>query len=273
LPVQSGVTQFALDYKALNKLGAMMENGSVFRNKIGANWQIHLEEIILANKTVPCHSCGNLGQVGRTQMDELLHNIEHLVDNFNVGASGKGEKLYNWIRNKAINGGTPTSGQMDEVHQTLEVIRREGLNTNNVVDFGKSFPIGDKLYDIRKVGDKFHELKNKDFTVSGVTDDVDQMIDGYFKNIKSFDDFIWEAKFSKLQSKWTTIADAETQLKSKWKAVFEGAKKDAAFDALWNNTVFKGNSFSGLTKNQAKAVFENWVSTTDPAMFKFIKVQ
>ncbi len=167
----------------------------------------------------------------------------------------------------------PTPGQMDEVHQTLVVLRRDGFTTNNVIDFGKQFPIGNKLYDIRKVGDLYHELKNKSFTLGGAleTGDIDQVINGYIKNINNMSEFKWEAGFSKIKSVWSTTNDAKAALKTKWQNAFKANATDL-WDVVNQNTLLKTDL--GLTgSNNNAAGLNSLINDTSSKLYNFVTVQ
>lgn len=72
------------------------------------------------------------------------------------------------------------------------------------------------------------ELKNVDYTNTSLsTQTQDQLIDGYFKNINSLDDFQWIASFQKLKANgWTDQVTALANMKEKWKTVFLARKED-----------------------------------------------
>lgn len=105
------------------------------------------------------------------------------------------------------------------------------------------------------------------------SDDVDQFINGYLKNIKSIDDFEWKAGFDKLKGSWSSETNALAEIKKQWKTVFE-SKSDDIFNTIWDNQNLRNSIFdSGLTKTEAKQNFLEMVEDTDDVLFKFIKVE
>ena len=62
-------------------------------------------------------------------------------------------------------------------------------------------------------------------------------------------------------------------MKGQWKSVFQ-SKADEIFEVIWDNQSLKNSLFdSGLTKAEAKLDFIDMVSSTDDALFKFIKME
>lgn len=251
----------------------MIADGSSFRNKVGSNWEQVLDDIISKAKDSPCSSCGGTGRVGRTEMGAYLDDVDHFIKNFEITSGSKGETFYNWMRGTT----NPNPGQLDELHQTLSDFAKRNIKEADVVGIGKQFPNGTKKYDLRRIGDKYTEYKNKDFVSSPLSangSDVDQLINGYIKNISKIDDLEWKAGLAKLKDKGWTDSNALTNMKSQWKNVFSDATtKNNLFDAIWGNSALKQNTFGSLSETQARAVLDNWVSTTDDALFKFIKVE
>ena len=225
-------TQFAVDPATLNKLADLMTSSSAFRTKLGATWKTSLEEILKTAKMSPCNTCGTAAgiSIGRSPMNEYLENVDYFVNNININT--KGEGMFNWMRGKTYTGSEPIANQLDELHQTLEVLKRDGITNSDLVDLGKQFTDGTKKFDIRLSDNYFIELKNKVYTNIGITfQDFDQVINGYFKNITNIDKFKWELKLSKNKSVWSTKAIAEEQMKIKWKTIFT-ANKENVFNAM-----------------------------------------
>ena len=268
-----GFTKFATDIPTLESVSKMIADGSSFRNKVGSNWEQVLDDIISMAKDGPCSSCGGAGRVGRTEMGAYLDDVDHFIKNFEISSGSKGETFYNWMRGAT----NPNPGQLDELHQTLSDFAKRNIKEADVVGIGKQFPNGAKKYDLRRIGDKYTEYKNKDFVSSPLSvngSDVDQLINGYIKNINKIDDLEWKAGLAKLKDKGWTESNALTNMKSQWKNVFSEAKtKNNLFDAIWGNSALKQNTFGSLSETQARAILDNWVSTTDDALFKFIKVE
>jgi len=119
--------------------------------------------------------------------------------------------------------------------------------------------------------------KNKDFVGSPLTagsDDVDQFINGYLKNVKSMDDLEWKAGFDKLKSAWGSEANALTKMKGQWKSVFQN-KADDIFDVIWENENLRNSLFGNLASSQtnSRALFNTLVQNTDDKIFKFVIVE
>lgn len=205
-------------------------------------------------------------------MEQYLDDVDYFISNFTVSSGGKGEVFYNWMRGTT----NPTSGQLDELHQTIRDFAKRGIKESDVEGLGKQFPIGTKKYDLRRVGDKYTEYKNKDFVsypLTASSDDVDQFINGYLKNLKSMDDFEWKAGFGKLEGSWSSEANALTEMKKQWKSVFE-SNADEIFDVIWENQNLRNSLFeSGLEKADIKSDFLEMISDTNDSFFNFIKVE
>ena len=146
---------------------------------------------------------------------------------------------------------------------------------------GEAFDVGKpgaalKEYDLRLVNNIYTEYKNVDFAknaLSSSSQSVDQFINGYLRNIESFDKFQWKAGFDKLKSAWGSEANALTQMKSQWKTVFE-SKSDDIFEVIWGNQRgLKESLFSTTNKARAKTEFLEMIEFQDDVLFKFIKVE
>src|SRR6056297_3002051 len=157
-----GFTKFATDIPTLESVSKMIADGSSFRNKVGSNWEQVLDDIISKAKDGPCSSCGGTGRVGRTEMGAYLDDVDHFIKNFEITSGSKGETFYNWMRGTT----NPNPGQLDELHQTLSDFAKRNIKEADVVGIGKQFPNGTKKYDLRRIGDKYTEYKNKDFVSS-----------------------------------------------------------------------------------------------------------
>ncbi|MBK8925071.1 MAG: hypothetical protein IPM74_04000 [Crocinitomicaceae bacterium] len=148
IPGLNGTTQFALDPKTLNKVAEMMKEGSIFRNKFPSNWSQELATIIGKNNILPCETCGTPSgyTLARYSMVEFLGQVEFFVLHYDITTSGK--KFYNWIRRLGADGVTPMNahGNVEEMYQTLYYIKTNEIT--NIVDFGKTFPIGTNEYDL-----------------------------------------------------------------------------------------------------------------------------
>jgi len=266
-----GFTKFAIDIPTLESIAAMAKEGSSFRNKLGSGWEDVLERIIKTAKQSPCSTCGADGLVGRTQMGQYLDDVNYFVSNFTVGSGSKGEAFFNWMRGVT----NPTANQLDELHQTIRDFAKRGIQESEVEGLGRQFPIGSKRYDLRRVGEKYTEYKNKDFVTYPITassDDVDQFINGYLKNIKSMDDFEWKAGFDKLKSMWGSEANALTQMKKQWHSVFK-SKADEIFNA--NPKLFNKIKLKDGTLVTNSELFSEFLEEATEAnkLFNFIKVE
>ncbi|MEQ9306160.1 MAG: hypothetical protein RJQ14_19760, partial [Marinoscillum sp.] len=192
-------SKFITDIPTLERISKLSSEGSTFRTKLGSDWSKALDDILKNASDLKCSSCGNAGRVGRSSMDQYLDDVDHFVSNFTVTSGGKGETFFNWMRNST----NPTPGQLDELHQTIRDFAKREIKESQVEGLGKQFPVGTKRYDLRRVGDKYTEYKNKDFVGSPLTagsDDVDQFLNGYLKNVKSMNDLEWKAGYDKLKS-------------------------------------------------------------------------
>ncbi len=168
----------------------------------------------------------------------------------------------------------PTSGQLDELHQTIRDFAKRGIKESDVVGLGKQFPNGAKRYDLRRIGNKYTEYKNKDFVntpLAAGSKDVDQFINGYLRNINSFDDMEWKAALSKLRHYGWTEANALSKMKAQWKSVFE-SKADEIFDVIMGNQSLKRSLFGTLGETQSRTLFHKLVQDVDHKLFKFIIV-
>lgn len=265
-------SKFITDVPTLQRITKFAAEGSAFRTKLGSNWSQALDDILKTASDLKCSTCGNAGRVGRSSMDRYLDDVEHFVANFTVTPGGKGEVFLNWMRGTT----NPTSGQLDELHQTVRDFAKRGIKESDVEGLGKQFPVGTKKYDLRRVGDKYTEYKNKDFVNNPLTpgsDDVDQFINGYLKNVKSMDDLEWKAGFDKLKSTWGSEANALTEMKKQWKAVVQ-SKSDEVFDVIWDNQSLRNSMFApGLEKVNVKADFLDMIKDTSDSFFNFIKVE
>jgi hypothetical protein len=222
-------SKFITDIPTLDRISKLAAEGSAFRTKLGSNWSEALDDILKTASDLKCSSCGNAGRIGRSSMEQYLDDVDYFISNFTVSSGSKGEVFYNWMRGAT----NPTSGQLDELHQTIRDFAKRGIKESDVEGLGKQFPIGTNKYDLRRVGDKYTEYKNKDFInypLTAGSDDVDQFINGYLKNIKSIDDLEWKVGFDKLKSSWGTEGNALTEMKKQWKSVFE-SKSDEIFNA------------------------------------------
>ena len=248
-------SKFIADIPTLDKISKLASEGSSFRTKLGNNWQEALDDILKNASDLKCSSCGNSGRIGRSSMDQYLDDVDHFIKNFDVGSGGKGEVFYNWMRNTT----NPTSGQLDELHQTIRDFAKRGLKESDVVDIGKQFPIGTKKYDLQQIGGKFTEYKNKDFVTNPLTassSDVDQFINGYLKNVDNLDKLEWKVGLEKLTNKGWTDANALSNMKSQWKNVLSSKADD----------MFKGVSEGGLGIDKMKQLFGNDI--LNPAIFR-----
>ena len=265
-------SKFITDIPILDKISKLASEGSSFRTKLGNNWQEALDDILKNASDLKCSSCGNSGRIGRSSMDQYLDDVDHFIKNFDVSSGGKGEVFYNWMRNTT----NPTSGQLDELHQTIRDFAKRGLKESDVVDIGKQFPIGTKKYDLQQIGGKFTEYKNKDFVTHPLiasSSDVDQFINGYLKNVDNLDKLEWKVGLEKLTNKGWTDANALSNMKSQWKTVFE-SKSDDIFEVIWGNQRgLKESLFSTTNKARAKTEFLEMIEFQDDALFKFIKVE
>jgi hypothetical protein len=57
-------------------------------------------------------------------------------------------------------------------------------------------------------------------------------------------------------------------IKNRFQSIFQNPE---IFDLMWDNTALNSSLWNGLSKNQAKMVFDNWVTTKDNILFNFIK--
>ncbi|MFA0964006.1 hypothetical protein AB9P05_19520 [Roseivirga sp. BDSF3-8] len=257
----------------MERVSKLATEGSAFRTKLGSNWSEALDDILKNAHDLKCSSCGNTGRVGRSSMDQYLDDVDYFISNFTVSTGGKGEVFYKWMRSTS----NPTPGQLDELHQTIRDFAKRGIKESEVEGLGKQFPIGTKRYDLRRVGDKYTEYKNKDFVSSPLTagsDDVDQFINGYLKNIKSLDDLEWKAGLDKLKNKGWTDGNALFHMKEQWKSVFEN-KADVIFDVIWENQSLRSSLFGNLASSQtnSRVFFNALVQNTDEKIFKFVIVE
>ncbi|UII29068.1 hypothetical protein LVD15_11745 [Fulvivirga maritima] len=274
-------SKFITDIATLDKISKLASEGSAFRTKLGSNWSDALDDILRTANDLKCSSCGNAGRIGRSSIDQFLDDVDYFVSNFNVSSGGKGEVFYNWMRGTTKNGSVPTSNQLDELHQTIRDLSNRGVKEADVRGLGEAFDLGKpgaalKEYDLRLVNNVYTEYKNVNYASNALVNQsqtIDQFINGYLRNIESFDKFQWKAYFDKLKSAWGSEANALTQMKSQWKTVFE-SKSDDIFEVIWGNQNLKNSLFdSGLTKADAKLDFVDMVSSTDDALYKFIKVE
>ena len=263
-------SKYITDVPALEKISNLAAEGSSFRNKLGSKWETALDDILKGANDLKCSTCGKKGRVGRSSIDQYLDDVDHFIKNFDVSKGGKGEVFYNWMT-KATN---PTSGQLDELHQTIRDFAKRGIKESDVVDIGKQFPIGTKKYDLQQIGGKFTEYKNKDFVSHPLTassGDVDQFINGYLKNVDNLDDLEWKACLDKLTNKGWTDANALSKMKDQWKKVFE-SKADEIFDA--NPSLFNNYRLKDGTKITDSELFEEFIEevTETHSIFNFVKV-
>lgn len=263
-------SQFTKDVSTLEKIAALSREGSAFRNKLGNQWSEVLDDILKNSTDLSCETCTG-GRVGRSSIGQFMGDAEYFITNFNVNPGGKGEVFYNWIRGTT----NPSSGQLDELHQTLRDIARRGIKESEVIGLGKQFPTGTKKYDLRKIGDKYTEYKNKDFVSSPLTkgsDDVDQFINGYLKNIKSLSDFEWKAGFDKLKSAWGTPENALVEMKKQWKKIFE-EKADEIFKPVEDGGGFAPNKLEALFGTSNKSEFLEIIQDLNDEIYNFVKVE
>jgi hypothetical protein len=263
-------SQFTKDISTLEKITALSKENSGFRAKLGNNWSEALDEILKNSKDLKCHNCTG-GRIGRSEMHQFLGDAEHFIINFEIKPGGKGEVFYNWMRGAS----NPTSGQLDELHQTLRDFAKRQITESDVQSLGKQFPIGNKKYDLRRIGDKYTEYKNKNFVSKPLTagsDDADQLINGYLRNIKSFDDLEWKAGYDKLKDAWGTSENALFEIKKQWKKVFE-QKSNEVFESnpsLFNK--FRLEDGTLVTDSELFSEFLEEINETHQ-LFNFIKVE
>ncbi|WP_158837572.1 hypothetical protein [Polaribacter sp. L3A8] len=277
---------FTKDVPTLNKLKTLIDD-LPFRNRLDGNWVDELSIILEKNKILHCDAAGTASGLGRyySKMDVFLEEVEYFVKNFDVSQAGA-KKFYSWMKRSKLDG-TPISneglGILAEMYQTLEVLKRKGLNSSNVASLGANFTNGIngvfKQFDILTSSGKYIELKNVNFIsnkLKNSTQTVNQLIDGYFRNISNFDNFEWIVNFKKLKAHgWADEATALTNMKTQFKEMFQdGNNAQNAFDAIWSNASLRNDLFdSSLTKVEMKNDFLDMIETMDNNLFKFIKVE
>ena len=274
-------SKFITDIPTLDRISKLASEGSAFRTKLGSNWSDALDDILRTANDLKCSSCGNEGRIGRSSIDQFLDDVDYFVSNFNVSSGGKGEVFYNWMRGTTKNGSVPTSNQLDELHQTIRDLSNRGVKEADVRGLGEAFDLGKpgaalKEYDLRLVNNVYTEYKNVNYASNALVNQsqtIDQFINGYLRNIESFDKFQWKAGFNKLKSAWGSEANALTQMKSQWKTVFEN-KSDDIFEVIMDNQNLKSSLFPNLVdETQIRAVFDKMIRDTDDRLFKFIVVE
>lgn len=121
---------------------------------------------------------------------------------------------------------------------------------------------------------EYLELKNKIYTSTGLSSaDADQLIDGYFRNINSIDDFTWELKWAKNKSVWSSTSQAEIAMKEKWKVIFLNREQEI-FEIIWNNQNFRNNIFEiNISRIDAELDFHDFISNSSSIIYNFIKVR
>jgi hypothetical protein len=184
------------------------------------------------------------------------------------------------MRGTTKSGLVPTSNQLDELHQTIRDFSKRGIKEGDVRGLGEAFDLGKpgaalKEYDLRLVNNNYTEYKNVDFASNALinqTQSVDQFMDGYLRNIDSFDKFEWKAGYDKLKSAWGSESNALTQMKKQWKSVFE-SKADKIFEA--NPTLFNKLKLKDGTLVTDSELFSEFLKEVTEAnkLFDFIKVE
>lgn len=268
-------SKFLSDVPTLQQISKMSDPASGFRTKLGDNWQSEMKQILEKTTDLKCSSCGSQGRAGRSSIEIYLKDVEYFVSNFNIGEGGKGKNFYNWMK------GGGTDNQLDEVHQTIRDFANRNIKETDVVGLGQAFDVGKpdaakKEYDLLLVNGNYTEYKNVAFDKNPLTSSsqsVDQFIDGYLRNIQSLDKMQWKVSFGKLEASWGSKANALTQMKQQWKAVFE-ARADEIFEVVWENqSGLKESLFSTTNKAGAKTEFLEMIEFQDDDLFKFIKVE
>ncbi len=282
-------SKFITDVPVLKSLSRLSAEGSAFRSKLGAQWELDLDAILMFARDSKCSSCGSAGRPGRSSLSNYLDDVNYFVTNFNISNGGRGNTFFNWMRGRTNSGASTTLNmddlitQLDEVHQTIRDLAKRDLKNTDVVAMGSKFDVGKpgissnqfKEYDLRLIDNIYTEYKNVDFVSNALknrTQSIDQFINGYLRNIESFDKIQWKAGFDKLRNGWGDIDNALLEMKKQWKTVFE-ENFDDVVDSILSNSSLKQNSFTGLNDVQIRAALENWVATTDDALYKFIKVE
>lgn len=92
------------------------------------------------------------------------------------------------------------------------------------------------------------------------------------RNIESFDKLQWKANLAKLESGWGSIDNATLEMKKQWKTVFNENFNDA-MDAILSNSTLRQKEFPGLNDPQVRVTVENWISTSNDKLYKFIIVE
>ena len=270
---------FTKDVPTLSKVEDLMNN-QPFKDGIGAIWENELKIIIEKNKDLFCDAAGTAAgrAASRPKLVEFLDDLEYFVQNFNINDGSYGEQFYRWSK-RLSDDGTPlgNTNLLEEMFQTFFELRRRGLNAQDIASMGIEFTIGTKKYDALLVNGKFIEFKNVDFVTTALknkTGYVNQLIDGYFRNVNSLEQFEWVVAFRKLKAKGLpSKPEALAHMKLQMKEVYE-ARGDDVFNSLWANPNLRNNLFQGLSNpQQARTIFNSYIDDVQSPLYNFIKVE
>lgn len=233
-------TLFAKDIATIKKVGQILED-QILLQKFGTLAKLKEELAIIINKNgvLRCDVCGNKGMKHYSKMDEFLDEVLYFTKNFDISSGGKAEGIFKWLKGTTKSGaGTPNSGQVAEVHQTIKFLKDKAYIGSDIIDFGKKFPPGDptsKAYDLQLGSNQFTELKNRNFSGNSLTQTgnafasgwesmYNQLIDGYFKNVNSLADLEWVSDFRRFDN--VTQTAATTAMRQKWQTIFQWKYQD-----------------------------------------------
>lgn len=277
---------FTKDVPTLNKIKGLL-NDVNFKNKLGDNWADELSVVLEKNRILHCDAAGSATGLSRyfSNMDEFLDEFKYLVDNFDI-TQGGANQFYRWVKRINLNGSAmtnPNSPIIAEMYQTLYLLKKRGFKGSDISSFGGTFAIGSNKYDLLTQANKYIELKNVnfvDYPLKGNAHVTQQFVEGYLKNISSFDNFEFVVHFKKLKAHgWADKTAALDNMKNQFKE-FIKLKPDETFNAIWGNQNLRTSLFGAIPanqlnvlKNSKKTIFNNWVDTLDDRLYKFIKIE
>lgn len=280
----STTSNFRKDIPTIRKVGEIITENSGLRNKFPDSWENEMREILQGNSGLRCDACTGVGYPPYVKMPDFLDDVNYFLNNFNVASGELGVTFYGWIKNQ-----TGNPGQRAEMFQTVLYLKNKGYvgtgnGPNSVQSFGSQFPstpngINAKKYDIKRFGETFTELKNRDFSGSPLgssgtilnsswQDIYEQLVYGYFYNVRSIDKLAWVADIRRFPS--GTTSQVGTQImREKWQAVFQ-LKKNEIIDSMSDGLK---ESLDLIDPNTISSRFDQLANDINSDLYSFIKAE
>lgn len=267
-------TAFARDYPLLVKIKdirADVSKQNIFQSNTIANFSEFLR-VYVTNS--PCHTCPIPGEGSWASrfpnLDEILSNTIEGYEHHN----GKPDFTSSFLKGEALSGGAVD--KRDGGQHMLKYMADNSF-TDNAIWVDRKFSYvspqaanKDKEFDIY-LGNQpsnpiwFVECKSY---AEATPIDVDQFI-AYLSLIDNF---------SRLRYIFNARKTDLTQAKQKIQTILKGSSADAIFEVIWGNLPLRNNLWDattypvGVTKLQARSIYDGWLNALDNKVFVMVDV-